>query len=473
MRLDQRFTNLKMLHKSKAIMLPRAFKQRISALSNSGTTLRGGVARGAIGSFGLQVIEAGLGFLTSIVLARALGVAEYGIYAFAIAFAGFLTFPALLGHDSLSVKQCSKLAAVQAWPRLRAFLNGARRRVLFSSLIVTASGFAFLLVARSSLTPGIQDAARISLVMVPVVALLRLHEGFLRGIGRVTTAQFPDKALRPGLFLAVALAANLYFEDFRLGAEAVLLNLVATTLGFFAVLGLWYRYRPEQVLHAPADPEGDKGIRQALPFALLAGLSVINTQTDVLMLGFLGTPEDVGFYRIASRVSSLVAFALTAVAATLAPRVAALHATGSRSEMQNLASKAALATTAFALPMALVLVFGGNWVLFLFGEEFQRGATALAILSFGQLINATAGAAGVFLTMTGHHALVARTLTFSALLNIALNAALIPSFGASGAAIATATTYLTWNVALVFLVKSELRINTTVFNSPRRNPPPR
>jgi len=417
-----------------------------------------------VGSFSLQVTEAGLGFLTSVVLARLLGAAEYGAYAFAIAFAGFLAIPAVLGHDSLAVKESAVLKATQSWSRLRAFSAGARRRVLFLSLIVTAAGFLFLSSAQTSLAPGFQHATLFSLVVVPIVALLRLHEGFLRGIGHVVIAQVPDKAFRPGLFLLFALGAPLVFADFRSGAQAVVLNVFATTLGFLLIVGLWYRYRPAENHLAPVDPAGDKGFRHALPFALLAGLGIINTQTDVLMLGFMGTPEDVGFYRIASRVASLVAFALTAVGAALAPRIAALHATGDRSEMQNLSTKAALATTLFALPMALVLVFGGSWILLLFGEEFQKGSTALAVLSVGQLINAAMGVVGLLLTMTGHHALVARTLTFSAVLNIALNAALIPQFGASGAAIATTITYFTWNLALALLVKSRLHINATVLS---------
>ena len=427
--------------------------------------LKGRLAQGAVGSFALQVAEAGLGFMTSLVLARLLGAAEYGAYAFAIAFASVLTIPAVLGYDTLSMKQGAALGALQAWSRLRAFVSGARRSVLVFSLIVTATGFLFLSIADAWLAPEIRQATRMALIAVPVVALMRLHEGLLRGVGHVVMAQVPNRAFRPGLFLMFALAAPLVYADFRSGAEAAVLNVLATTLGLLLILGLWFRYRPDPILRVPADPAGHKGLRRALPFALLAGLGIVNTQTDVLMLGFLVRPEDVGFYRIASRVASLVAFAAIAVGGTLAPRIAALHAVGNRAGMQNLSTKAAIATTLVALPMALALVFGGSWVLLLFGEEFQQGATALAILSVGQLINAAMGVGVSLLTMTGHHALLTRTLAVSALLNITLNALLIPPFGASGAAIATAITYLTWNVALALIVRSRLSINATVFST--------
>lgn len=172
-----------------------------------------------MGSFGLQVAEAGLGFLTSLVLARLLGAAEYGAYAFAIAFAAFITIPAVLGYDTLSMKQSAALGASQAWSRLRAFVKGARKSVLVFSLVVMATSFLFMSLVQTSLAPGLQQATLIALIAVPIVALSRLHEGLLRGIGHVVLAQVPDKAFRPGLFFLLALAAPWYLLIFGPGPK--------------------------------------------------------------------------------------------------------------------------------------------------------------------------------------------------------------------------------------------------------------
>ena len=431
------------------------------------TFLRGRVAKGAAGSLALQVAEAGLGFSTSVVLARMLGAAEYGAYAFAISFAFVLLIPALLGHDTLAVRETAGLMAEQAWGRLRAFIRGARKRLLLSVFVALAAGLAVLLFLEDRLAPSVQDAALIALALIPVNAMLRLHEGVVAGIGRVVLARFPDRVFRPALFLSLTLGAYWLAGGLRSGSTAVAFNLLATSLGLMLLLALWLRFRPKAMRGVVLDPAGDKGFAHALPFALMAGLTVINSQTDVLMLGFLSTPEEVGVYKVASRVASLVAFALTAVSAPLAPRIAALHATGEYSQIQGLASKAGLATTALALPMALSLIFGGHWVLLLFGRDFQQGAFALGVLSLGQLITAAMGVVSLLLAMTGHQTLVAKTLAVTALLNVVLNAALIPLYGASGAAVATTITFFAWSSALAVLVRKRLNIHATVFSGIR------
>ncbi|MGB5835271.1 MAG: polysaccharide biosynthesis C-terminal domain-containing protein [Thiohalocapsa sp.] len=429
--------------------------------------LRGRVAKGAIGTLGLQVTEAGMGFVTALVLARMLGAAEYGAYAFALSFAYVLVIPALLGHNTLAVKETSALMAVEAWGRMRAFLIGARVRVLVSSFLAVVAGLGLLLMLGQALAPSVKAASMLALALVPVNAMLRLHEGIMAGIGRVVVALLPDRAFRPSLFLALTLGAYWVHGDLRSGSTAVALNLSATALGLVLLVAFWLRFRPTEIRGVAVDPAGDKGFGDALPFALMAGLSVINAQADVLMLGFLSTPDAVGVYKVASRVATLVAFALTAVSAPLAPRVAALHAMGKHADIQNLASKAALATTALALPMAALLIIGGRWVLSLFGSEFQQGALVLSVLSTGQFVIAAMGVVSLLLSMTGHQTVVARTLAVTALLNVVLNAALIPQYGASGAAVATTITLFTWSLALAVSVRKRLNINATVFSGIR------
>ncbi len=89
---------------------------------------------------------------------------------------------------------------------------------------------------------------------------------------------------------------------------------------------------------------------------------------------------------------------------------------------------------------------------------------ALAVLAIGQLINAGLGAVGFLLTMTGHERETARVLWQTTALNVVLNLALIPLFGAVGAAIASSTSLAIWNVVLARLAWRRLGLNTTAFH---------
>ena len=103
------------------------------------------------------------------------------------------------------------------------------------------------------------------------------------------------------------------------------------------------------------------------------------------------------------------------------------------------------------------------FLLGLFGEEFTKGYGVLSILLVGQTINAIAGSVGFLMVMTGHQTVAAKVLGSSAILNIVLNASLIPAYGAIGAAIATAVSTAFWNIAMLYFVKRNVNINPTVF----------
>ena len=91
----------------------------------------------------------------------------------------------------------------------------------------------------------------------------------------------------------------------------------------------------------------------------------------------------------------------------------------------------------------------GYVVLGIFVSDFTAGYVALLVLLAGQLINAVSGPVGYVMTMTGHQHRAARIIGVCAFVNIVLNAMLIPLFGMSGAASATAITTAMWNLMML------------------------
>ena len=103
------------------------------------------------------------------------------------------------------------------------------------------------------------------------------------------------------------------------------------------------------------------------------------------------------------------------------------------------------------------LVFG------LFGHGFSEGSTALTILVLGQVFNAGTGAVGMALVMTKHERSAIIATLGGTCLNIALCALLIPGWGPSGAASATAASIVLINVLFMIAVVKKLRIRPTIF----------
>jgi len=75
-----------------------------------------------------------------------------------------------------------------------------------------------------------------------------------------------------------------------------------------------------------------------------------------------------------------------------------------------------------------------------------------------------AGSVGNILNMTGHEKEVIGGILISLVFNIGLNLFLVPRLGMIGAATATGTSIVIWNIILWALVKQKIGINASVFN---------
>ena len=145
----------------------------------------------------------------------------------------------------------------------------------------------------------------------------------------------------------------------------------------------------------------------------------------------------------------------------IAPTVSRLYAHGEIERLQKILSKSVRKVMLFSLPMALIMVLAGKYVLiYVFGNEFALARYALAVLSGAQLINACMGSVGLILNMTGNEKDTAIVLASTAGLNICLNALLIPLYGILGAAIATAISIILWNIILSYFIFKRTKLKS-------------
>jgi len=205
-----------------------------------------------------------------------------------------------------------------------------------------------------------------------------------------------------------------------------------------------------------------------MPLTLLSGILLVNSQADIVLLGVLASPEDVGVYRVAAQAATLVIFGMHAVNLVLAPHLARACSAGDRAELQNLATWSARIVLVTAVPIAAVLIaLGGPVLSLVFGDAYMAGSGALVILCLGQLTNAAAGSVGLILNMTGFEQDTVRGVALAAVINVVLNVALIPPFGIEGAAVATAVSLVTWNVVLFWKVRGRVGIVSTAWRRQR------
>src|SRR5690606_27071541 len=97
-----------------------------------------------------------------------------------------------------------------------------------------------------------------------------------------------------------------------------------------------------------------------------------------------------------------------------------------------------------------------------FGATYRSAAAPLLIMCFGQLANTSCGSVGVVRNMTGHEKDTLKGIIIAIVVSIVLMLALVPSYGAVGAATAYTASLIIWNLTLVFLTRKRTGISTFV-----------
>ena len=432
-------------------------------------SLRAQLMRGGLGSILVGILGVGLSLAVSVLLARILGPKQYGIYALAFSIITIISVPTKLGLPQLVLRETAKAHVVKQWGLMRGIWQWSTIAVCVFSTLTALIALTFIFFDSEKIT-NLQSVIIVALILIPLISLANLRDGALKGLKHVVLGQLTESIIRP-LFFVVMLLTLYYGFDvmspiYAMGAQAL-----SAMLAFLLGVGLLFYARPVQLKSQPICVYRTKEwMGAALPLAMISGMQIINSQADIIMLGFFRSPEEVGIYKIVVTGSGLVAFGLQVVSMVVAPHFASLHASGEIKKLQKLVTQSAKVTLLIALPTFILLaLFGELLIEFVFGSEYIAGYLPLAILAFGQLINALIGNVGLLLNMSGNEKETMRGLFIAVVSNIVLNVLLIPTFGIVGAAIATAITFIVWNLILRRAVLKKLNIEPVAFGFNRFN----
>lgn len=440
----------------------------------AGQGLRAQLVRGGFGSLALKLVSAGLGFALAVILARVLGPAGYGVYAYVFALVSLLAIPAQFGLPHLVVRETARAQARAEWGLMRGVWRWSA--LAAAALAVTIALAAGLLAwGFADRFTGLQLATFAwGLALVPLMALGNLAGAALRGLRRVVQGQLPEFVLRPAGFLVLT-AAGVLWGGGLTAAAAMALHAAAAAGAL--VIGAWLlaRRRPPPVRRSPAPVYQTRlWVNSAMPLALVAGMHVLHQHTDIVILGLFRDSGDVGVYRVAAQGAMVVAFGLQAINMVVAPQFARLHAAGDMASLQWTATFSARVILLLTLPLVVLLLFlGGPVIHFVFGPGYGAAYPALAILVVGQLCNAAFGSVAFLLNMTGHERDTARGLAMAVAANVMLNLLLVPLLGLEGAALATTITLGLWNALLWRAVRRRLGIDSTALGAAAAPPPSR
>jgi O-antigen/teichoic acid export membrane protein len=288
-----------------------------------------------------------------------------------------------------------------------------------------------------------------------------LFYAFMLSARKVFYSQFFDQILRPAVLISLLCGAYLVGGADLAGRSAMMLTTAAALAALLVLSGRFLLAFRRSFGVEPDYGSAPAWFRLSLPLFLITAVQELLNQLQVVMLGGLMNAQAAGLFAAASRLSNLLSFGLVAVSSICGPMIASAYHRRALGELGRLASLTAKIGLAFAIVAAIGLVVAGPLLLSLFGGEFTAAYPVLVVLIAGGLVNAFTGVVAYLLTLTGHEVQALVTFALALAANIILNLLLIPHWGPVGAAAASTSSTILWNVAMVVYVRRRLGIDAS------------
>jgi len=185
-------------------------------------------------------------------------------------------------------------------------------------------------------------------------------------------------------------------------------------------------------------------------FFAMACAATIYTHLDTVMLGFLKTDDDVGYYNAAVKIKGILVSIVTSLGTVLLPRASYYIEHNLHDEFKKISAKALNFVFLLASPLMLYFIlFAKQGIYFLSGDAYSGSILPMQIIMPTLLFIGTTNILGIqILVPLGREKIVLYSEIAGAITDLTLNALLIPKYASSGAAIGTVVAEF-----IVFLVQ--------------------
>lgn len=373
--------------------------------------------------------------LFTLLVARRLGAAGFGQYAFVASSVVLANVVTTFGTDTLLIRDVA---------RTRSAADPVLPAALWIQLALSVA-IIFIVMFGSGLIPNQMSGAAPSLVLYCLSLLPLAFYGVFTAVLRAHERM--DLLLRLGVMTALLQLGGAWLAltiDARL--EPLMLALVATHVGAaLLAAALCRRFIPDFIIirwHAPLQAVRETA-RRAWPLALLSILALIYQRLGVLMLALTASNTHTGWFTAATRVVEPLKIVHFAVLGALFPALTLLDGDGgwgldgsvSKRTAAQLFRKSFLVLIGLgALAAFAIFVARGPLVALLYGSDYSPAVPILGVVVWGLIPYTISASLSLRLITQGRDRQVLRATTFGLLAALVLNAWLIPRYAALGAA---------------------------------------
>lgn len=373
-----------------------------------------------------KIIKLFLGVFVSGVLARYLGVNEFGELNYILSILLIIVVLSTLGMNRIVVRETTNSSSEKE-------IN-----ILISSVFYTRIFFTVLLYLLSISLIYIYDKENIKIYIIVLSSLLLtpfdVYEFYKQGVNEFKIISL-SRTVSFIISTVIRLIFVFYSKSLYYFALCIFLEYLFSSLFFL------YLYNKDKIFHGLnakyfSFEKAKELIRESWPEIIAGFGAILFMKVDLIMLYWMKGDGEVGIYTAASRLSEAWYFIPIAIVSASFPKLLELKKIDRLKYIEFLTFITSLLFYIGICASIFINLFGSFAVELIYGDNFSRSADVLIIHTWAGIFLCLGISSGSWLVAEKKLKLNLYRNIFGLIINIIGNFLLIGSFGAKGAAIA-------------------------------------
>ena len=423
--------------------------------------------------FGAENINAIIGWIALLFVARKMGAEVLGEFSYAMSLVGGFTFIAFFGFRMAHVKRVSE--GLDLGKCIGTFLS--IRLFLISIMLVVFAFFYWLWTAPEIMygvpfgkefydikTPNLLLFILLYYIIFLAIGVVRATFSGLEQSARVAIPNIVGTTIRSFLFICTAF---LGWGVIWLAASELIGILI------ISIISLWY-FRDYPI--SKPDKETFNSYKLfAFPVAAASIFGVLKQYLDKIFIGIFWAATDVGLYFGVQRIAIFIGTMALAIEEMLLPSVSKLHSKKGTEEIKSIIYNTERYVAMVCIPIVTMTVVWSSEIIEVFiSREFLPATRILQLLALAALIRVVNRPWSIALRGSDRPDLTSMISIFSSIINILLMIILIPEeiphlglsnlpgLGGEGAALAVLISELILSISLRIMCYSYLELKPQI-----------
>lgn len=374
--------------------------------------------------------------------ARILGASEFGVFSYIMGLAGFFTVfsdigvnPIMIRESSQKPESTSSYVATSFWIKLTLLS-------IASILIIFVAPF----FAKSQLTAPL-------ILLVALLVFFDSMREFATSVLRIKE--------RMDMEAFVTIVTNVSIV--ALGFVALLYSSTAKSFtvsySFGVGIGTLISFYVARKQLASIFKSFKKNLVRpilfsSIPVALLSMFGTFMLNTDIVMIGFWRTLEEIGLYSASQKILLFLYMLPAVVIMTIFPALSRFIGQGNKEKIRMLIEKTVTSSLLIAVPISIGgVILSREIILFLYGASYLPTVPVFTILIITIVLAFPGLAVSNYMLAYNAQKKLAPYIILGALSNIIFDALLIPKYGIVGSAFATLGAHLIYDSSAWIMAK--------------------